>query len=444
MLKRLPLLAILALVSCGSSSEELNIPTAVGVETRVAATGLDHPWELVWGPDNWIWYTERIGRIGRLNPETGEVQLIHTFSNVWQASESGLLGMALHPDFPTTPHLFAAYTYEDGAAKRERVVRLTYNGSALTDETILIDGIFAANIHDGCRLVIHDNHLFITTGDAGNQGLPQNKDAINGKVLRINLDGSIPSDNPMPENAVWSWGHRNPQGLVVAPNGILYASEHGPDRDDEVNIIEKGRNYGWPNVNGYCEGNEVAFCNANNVAEPIAAWTPTLAVCGLKYYNNDLIPQWKNSLIMATLKEQQLMILHLSPDGRSVDSQTKAFDNQFGRLRAVCIAPDGRVFFSSQDKVIEVKRSTAKRKTSLNDATSELKLSAVGKMLSINAPSEFANATLEIVDLAGRLVHTSNLAQSAVVIDLNRIANGLYSLRLKNVSTSITGSFSLE
>jgi glucose/arabinose dehydrogenase len=133
----------------------------------------------------------------------------------------------------------------------------------------LVDNINASGIHNGCRLLITpDLKLFITTGDASNQSLPQNKNALNGKILRINLDGSIPSDNPFPNNPVWSYGHRNSQGLVFA-NNMLYSSEHGPSSDDEINIIEKGRNYG-PEALSLCnEFVERNFCNANNVKEPI-------------------------------------------------------------------------------------------------------------------------------------------------------------------------------
>jgi glucose/arabinose dehydrogenase len=371
----LALVSLLTLTSCGSTDDTQVFPTVVGVETRVAAKGLDHPWELVWGPDNWIWFTERDGNIGRLNPESGEVRRIHTIEDVWQASESGLLGMALHPQFTTTPHLFVAFTYDD-AGKKERIVRFTYANDQLTERTTILEGIKANTTHDGCRLAIVGDKLFITTGDAQDQSSPQNKTSLNGKILRVNLDGSIPSDNPFPGSAVWSFGHRNPQGLVMASNGIMYSSEHGPSSDDEVNIIEKGRNYGWPNIHGLADnGSEQSFQASNNTVEPIAVWTPTLAVCGTTYYDKDLIPQWKNSLLVVTLKEKQLMVLKLSPDGRRAISQEQAFDNAFGRLRGICVSPDGRVFFSSNDTgddaVIEVKPSVAKRKSSLNE-TSEL------------------------------------------------------------------------
>jgi glucose/arabinose dehydrogenase len=120
----------------------------------------------------------------------------------------------------------------------------------------------ASSIHNGSRLVIANDKLFITTGDASNTSLPKNISARNGKVLRLNLDGSIPADNPVAGNAYWSFGHRNPQGLVYA-NNRLYSSEHGPSNDDEINIIEKGKNYGWPNVAGRCEGSEQSFLRIN-------------------------------------------------------------------------------------------------------------------------------------------------------------------------------------
>jgi aldose sugar dehydrogenase len=367
------LASLLTLSACGPEDESQYFPTSVGVETRIAAKGLDHPWELVWGPDNWIWFTERDGNIGRLNPETGEVVRLLTISDVLQVQESGLLGMVLHPDFPNTPYLYVSYTYDEDAPKGH-VVRYTFDGTTLKDPLVLLDGIKANNIHNGSRLTIVGDKLFITAGDSGNQSLPQDQNSMNGKIFSINLDCTIPGDNPFPKSPVWSLGHRNPQGLVMASNGIMYSSEHGPNNDDEVNIIEKGRNYGWPTVQGFADGqNEKTFATAHNTLDPIAAWTPTLAVSGMTYYDKDLIPQWKNCLLLMTLKEQQLMVLKLSEDGRSVVSQEKAFDEQFGRLRAVCVSPDGRVFFSTNDqgsdKVIEVKPSTAKRKASVNETS---------------------------------------------------------------------------
>jgi aldose sugar dehydrogenase len=123
----------------------------------------------------------------------------------------------------------------------------------------------------------------------------------------MNLDGSVPDDNPISGSYIWTWGHRNAQGLLIAPDGKMYSSEHGPATDDELNLIIKGRNYGWPNVNGFCNTtSEIIFCNENNVVEPLFAWTPTLAVAGIAFYDNNVIPLWKNNILMANLKAQQI------------------------------------------------------------------------------------------------------------------------------------------
>jgi len=354
--------ALLTFSQCKRSAENEPLPPgAVAIKDSVIADGLNYPWEILWGPDNHIWMTERNGRISRLNPSTGTVIPIHTVTETVSNGEGGMLGMALHPNFSVTPHVFVAYNYTAGGYK-EKVVRFTYNGSALTNPVTIIDNITAASIHNGCRLVITpDLKLFITTGDAANQSLPQNSSSVNGKVLRLNLDGSVPSDNPIGGNPLWSLGHRNAQGLVFA-NNKLYASEHGPDSDDEINIIEKGRNYGWPTVKGFCnESGEQTFCAANNIKEPLKAWTPTVAACGMDYYNNSLIPQWKNSLLMVSLKNARLYQMKLDDSFNNITGTNEYFNNAHGRLRDVCISPEGKVYLctsngGNNDKIIEIKK----------------------------------------------------------------------------------------
>jgi len=322
---------------------------------------LSYPWELVWGPDNFIWMTERGGRISRVNPVTGIVTSLISIPDVVSNGEGGLLGMVLHPDFSHNPYVFVSYNYNGSEGYREKVVRYSYNGKSLVNPLVLLDGIQASFIHNGCRLLIIGQKLYISTGDASNQSLPQNKNTINGKILRINLDGSIPSDNPFPKNPVWSYGHRNAQGLVYA-NNLLYSSEHGPTNDDEINIIEKGRNYGWPNVEGICNtGSEKRFCNENNIVEPIKTWTPTAAVCGMDYYNNNLIPEWKNSLLMVALKNARLYQMKLGSDNKTIVSTTEYFTNNYGRLRDVCVSPSGKVYICTsnggkKDMIIVVSR----------------------------------------------------------------------------------------
>ncbi len=343
------------LFACGKSDPPPANP--VEIQTSPLVEGLIVPWEILWGPDGKIWMTERTGKISRVDTGTGVITPLLTVSEVAHQGEAGMLGMVLHPNFNNTPQVFVAYNYNN-AGLREKIVRYTYNGTTLINPVIIQDNIAAANIHNGCRLAIgNDLKLYISTGDAAVPSLSQSSTSLNGKILRLNLDGTIPADNPTPGSAVWSKGHRNPQGLVFV-NNTLYSSEHGPDNDDEVNIIEKGRNFGWPDVHGYCNGGEASFCTTNNVKEPIQAWTPTIAVSGMDYYNHNLIPQWKNSLLVATLKNQRIYQLKLNSDGSAVTEVNEFFTNTYGRLRDFCISPDGKVFVSTSnggnDKIIKI------------------------------------------------------------------------------------------
>jgi glucose/arabinose dehydrogenase len=330
----------------------------LSIAHRVLAENLRHPWELVWGPDNFIWMTERDGRISRVDPASGNVLPLLTIDDVQSNGEGGLLGMALHPQFAAQPYVFVAYNYNNGGSYQEKIVRYTYTGSGLINPLIILDGIHASSIHNGCRLLIFRDKLFITTGDASNASSSQDVQALNGKLLRINLAGSIPADNPVSGNPVWSYGHRNAQGLALVDT-TLFISEHGPDSDDEINIIVKGKNYGWPEVKGYCNtSSEQAFCAAHQVQEPIKAWTPTAAVCGLAYYNKDQIAAWKNSLLLVSLKNSRLYQLKLNSAHTEITASNEFFTQDYGRLRAICVAPDGKVYFSTSngnnDQIIEV------------------------------------------------------------------------------------------
>lgn len=334
------------------------------LQTRTVASGLQFPWEILWGPDDYIWMTERNGKISRVNPQTGVVQPLITIADVYATGESGLLGMVLHPDFAANPYVYVSYTYNTAQGIREKVVRLTYNktNNTLGESLTLLQNILGNTTHDGSRLVITpDLKLFITTGDAQDQSAPQNDAHLSGKILRINLNGTIPSDNPNPNSAVWSKGHRNPQGLVYA-NAKLYCSSHGANIEDEINLIQKAGNYGWPNVEGPCNtASEITFCNANAVIAPIfSSGSTTWAFCGLDYYNNDAYPRWKNNLLMVSLKNQTLYSFQLSADGNTILGQpTLYFANQFGRLRDIAISPAGKVYVctgggGNADRIIEI------------------------------------------------------------------------------------------
>ena len=333
----------------------------VEITSKVLAADLQFPWEILWGPDEMIWMTERNGRISRVNPATGAVTPLATIDEVDSRGEGGMLGMVLYPTASQPTHVYVAYSYDKAGTYTNKIVRYEYLNEAVSNPFVIMDNLQAAGIHNGCRMAIsQDEKLFITMGDAADQSTPQDLSSRNGKVLRVNLDGTIPTDNPDPASPVWSIGHRNAQGLVFV-NDILFSSEHGPDSDDEINIITKGANYGWPDVRGDCNNaSEQSFCDANDVTEPLINWTPTIAVCGIDYYDSDSIPQWKNSLLMCTLKGSTLYQLKLGGNQQSVDSVAKFLEGEYGRLRDVCVAPDGRVFVctsngGNEDVIVEVK-----------------------------------------------------------------------------------------
>ncbi len=332
-----------------------HLPSAaqLSFSTRVVKDSLFIPWEIIYGPDNHIWFTQKNGYICRLDPASGHTDTLYHESNtvIEGTGEGGMLGMALHPQLATQPYVYVAYEYLNGTNYTERIVRYTYNGTMLQAPLVLLDFIVGATYHNGCRLLIVGDKLFITTGDATVGSNAQNSQLINGKILRLNLDGTIPADNPIPGNALWSKGHRNPQGLVYA-NNMLYSSEHGPNNDDEINIIVKGRNYGWPNVEGYCNlAAEQTFCNDSNVVEPIQAWTPTIAPCGIDYYDHPMFPVLQGSLLLNTLKNQHLYQLKLNSSYNQVVSATVIAGVSFGRLRDICISPQGSIFLSTSNSV---------------------------------------------------------------------------------------------
>lgn len=356
-----PLVAALHCTKNGNNNQEPD--NAVPLRDSVVLSGLTHPWEIKFDKENFIWITERDGRVSRFNPQTGEHTPVLTIDEVVSRGEGGLLGLALHPDWESTPWVYLVYNYENGDTYLEKLVRYHWNAESgtLTNPETLLENIPAANIHNGARLLILGRDLFMTTGDAAQPSLAQDPNSLAGKILRLNLDGSIPGDNPSPGKAYWTLGHRNAQGIVSHDNK-MYISEHGPSSDDEINIVEKGRNYGWPDVEGYCDkSGERGFCSDHNVKEPIKAWTPTIAPCGLDYYNNDRIPQWKNSLLMVALKNQRLYQMKLNSAHDGILTTNEYFATKYGRLRDICIGPDGAVYIASSngggnDKIIVIDR----------------------------------------------------------------------------------------
>lgn len=438
------------------------------VDTSSVIQGLDTPWELVWGPDNRIWITERYGRISALDPETGVHTELAVLPDVSEDSEAGLLGMTLHPDFPNTPHVFAVYVYFQGFTLLERVSRFTWDSSndTLLAELILLDNIPAEFIHSGSRLMaLPDNTLLITTGDAADGSLAQDSTSLAGKVLRMNFDATIPVDNPFPGSYVYTLGHRNAQG-ITSVNGTVILSEHGPNSDDEINRLEIARNYGWPDVAGYCNGpTEMVFCSANNVVEPLTAWTPTLAVAGITYYNPVLqtgsyaIPEWQGKLLMTTLKNSAVWSMGVNAPADTLSDITEHFPDFWGRLRCICWAPDGRVFIGTSnqdgrgtpvpgdDRIVEFRGpqfvgnqeavSIARRPVLFpNPANGQFTLAY---------SAEWIGGQAQVLNTAGQVVRSFGIEDANyLVVSTQGMSAGIYLLQISRGVQSVSLRFAVE
>jgi len=404
-------------------------------------TGLAGPYELTWGPDNMLWVTERTGkRITRVNPTTGERKVAVTIDEVLApGGQDGLMGLAL--DLGNNV-VYTAYTYTDKSLPPHetrtatspyrflytKIVRFTYDRATETlgHPVTLIAGLPAGNDHQAGRMKIGpDRKLYYTIGDQGNdqlgnycvpiesQRLPaqaeiraKNYIAYVGKSLRLNLDGSIPNDNPAiagVRSHVFTYGHRNPQGIDFGPDGTLYESEHGPKTDDEINILKAGANYGWPHVAGKKDDKAYEYARwaesttpcaqikfsdlaipASVPKEPESAFTrpftepiatmftvpteynfsdpvckgidyicwPTVGVSSIEYYGapgKGGIPGWEKMLLVTALKRGSLYVVALSADGQSVRGSFSRYFQSDNRYRDTAVSPDGRTIYIATD-----------------------------------------------------------------------------------------------
>jgi glucose/arabinose dehydrogenase len=320
------------------------------VETVVS--GLEVPWALAFAPDGRLLVTERPGRIrvvagGRLQPEP-----VATLPAVYASGESGLMGLALDPDFARTGHLYVCYTARGGGGLVQRAIgggrvnrlsRLTLAGGRAGDERVLLDDMPGAATHDGCRVKFGpDGKLYVTMGDASDAHLAQRPDSPAGKIHRLEPDGSVPADNPFRRDggapsSVWSLGHRNPQGLAWDAAGRLYASEHGPSAHDEVNLVEPGKNYGWPEVSGRARSDGARFVDPVAESGDRDTWAPS----GMAFLDGHLY--------VAGLRGQRLVRLTLAADG-GVSAVTSLLAGVHGRLRDVVAGPDGALYVATSNR----------------------------------------------------------------------------------------------
>ncbi|WP_237417355.1 PQQ-dependent sugar dehydrogenase [Halobacillus litoralis] len=253
-----------------NKQEETSLPTE-GLE--VIADNLEVPWSIEKVEDT-FYFTERSGNIVKIEDGEVERQSVELEEEVSTASEAGLLGFVLASDFSESNLAYAYYTYEDGGEQFNRIVTLRLENLVWREEDLLLDQIPSGTYHHGGRLKIGpDEKLYATAGDASDPEIAQDLDSLGGKILRMNVDGSIPDDNPFAGSYVYSLGHRNPQGMTWLSDGTMYASEHGDNANDEINLIEAGQNYGWPIIEGSEEQNGMVsplFTSGDN-----STWAPS-------------------------------------------------------------------------------------------------------------------------------------------------------------------------
>ena len=328
--------------------------TSDGVRFRVetVAGSLSIPWAMQFAPDGRLFVTERAGRVRIVNIGTAASQLALTLADVFAQGEAGGLGIALDPSFVQNRFVYVYYTAALASGGGvNRIVRFREVNGMLGERAVLVDNIPAAQIHDGGRLRFGpDGLLYASNGDAANMNLPQDLASLAGKIIRINPDGTSPRDNPF-GGLIYSYGHRNPQGFDWHPvTGDMWASEHGPTGNDEINVIRPGVNYGWPRIEG---GAAMA-----GMETPIMFFTPAIAPSGASFYRGSRFPAFVNNFFVATLRGEHIRRFRIDPTspGR-IAADERLLDGVFGRIRDVVSGPDGYLYFltnTGTDRVLRM------------------------------------------------------------------------------------------
>ena len=338
----------------GVTFVSLLAPAFAEMNIDVIVDGLNNPWEMVFAPNGDIYFSERDGRIWKIE-SFGEAKVIQTFPKSG-SYEGGTLGLALHPNFEENNKIFVYQTNLELEFFQNKVFSFTVDGDELIDKKTIMDDIPGAPWHDGGRIAFGpDDKLYITTGDAVNPGWSQDLSSLAGKILRINPDGTIPDDNPFDSSPIFSYGHRNPQGIAWSNDGMLVSSEHGPSGEmgyghDEINVIVKGKNYGWPKVVG--DSSEDSFVNPI-IHSGQSTWAPS----GMVYFDSNKIPSLDGKFLVGALRGQHLMVVDVAKDG-SLISKEKMFEGEFGRIRTAQIGPDGVLYLltanGDNDKIVRI------------------------------------------------------------------------------------------
>lgn len=305
--------------------------------SSVVAKNLDTPWGIAFLSDNSMLVTERPGRVQHID-KNGNIELVATIQNVREIGEGGLLGITVHPDFSSNNYIYFYYTYRSsGNDTLNRVVRMTYKDKKLSDEQIIVDKIPGAQNHNGGRIKFgSDGNLYITTGDAENPSQAQRTDTLGGKILRVNDEGKEASGNPF-NNLVYSYGHRNPQGIAWDDKGNLWETEHGrslPTGFDELNLIELGKNYGWPQIQG--DETRPGMVTPKKNSGATTTWAPS----GAAFF--------ENSLFFGGLRGTALYEAVI--ENGQVINLKEHFKGTYGRIRDVVLGPDNMLYITTSNR----------------------------------------------------------------------------------------------
>lgn len=365
MSKLYSLFILLFFVQCKAQEKVSDIPLqeeVINYTFETVVSGIDIPWGMVWLPDGTMLVTEKMGVLYKVSK--GIKTEITGLPEVYARGQGGLLDIALHPKYQENGWIYLTFSSETGEEKggNTELIRAKIKDNSL----VSIESLYKATPnttkghHFGSRIVFdNEGYLYFTVGDRGNHDEnPQDITRDGGKVYRLHDDGRIPDDNPFigqshAKGAVFSYGHRNPQGMVLHPNtGEVWTHEHGPRGGDEINIIKKGANYGWPvitygiNYNGTIITEET---HREGMEQPLYYWTPSIAPSGMAFVTSDLYPDWKGHLLVGSLVFQYLELVKL--EGEKVIGRQKIGTN-IGRLRNIVQAPDGYLYMAVEGKGI--------------------------------------------------------------------------------------------
>ena len=333
----------------------------VSFKVETYADGFEIPWGMAFLPDNRMMVTDRIGDLWIIEKDgKDKVKVIGEIPNVRSKGQGGMLDVAVHPDYNRNSYIYLSYSDYSENKSHTSLIRAKLVNNSLVNSQIIFrpeEKFFTKrSLHFGSRIIFDDKgFIFFCIGDRGDRDLAQNLDMPNGKMYRIRDDGTIPIDNPFyytkgAIKSIWSYGHRNPQGLAIHPSTRqLWEAEHGPRGGDEVNIILRGHNYGWPVITygkNYSGTIISKLTHHEGMDQPVFHWTPSIAVCGIAFYEGSQFPEWKNNLLATSLKYERLHRVEL--DGMNMVKDEIIFEAE-SRVRDVEVGPDGIIYVALED-----------------------------------------------------------------------------------------------